>query len=548
MAIETTISQLTSDDVQTIESTIVEMLLDVYPSLDLTRGRVLRDVLIRPASILHALNNKNIDALRRSMSLQEIEADPTIADDDTVDQVLSNFLMERNAAVKASGNVTIVISALVTTSIVGGTTFRDGLGNLFVTEATYTGVTTAASVISSTDRLIYARSDGRFTFTIPVVAQTAGYIAIKRDTRFTLSPSPTILVDAYAESDFSPGRNEETNDQLIARLSSGITAQILQGRAHITSLLKANFPNILDVSCVGFGDSEMNRDRRNIFAISQGGKSDIYVRTSAVPLDTVVVADATLVDKPQQIWEVSLDRNTVPGFYKIVSIIATDRVGAMVDSLEVVSETRSLSTADDGSGFTPSLSVVSDAVYSRYQAASVQFRDPETAVSSLSLGAKKSYTLTISVMPQIRDVQDFVNKRDRRATQADYLVRAPIPCYVSAEIVVRRPVGSTIDTAALKNAAAAAINAITFKFGRLPSSVIVDAIQELLPTGASVQMPLHLIGRIRKPDGVTDVLHATDALYIPVSNSLSVSNRTTTFFASPTDIGIELQDLTIQEA
>ena len=102
---EPTINDLSEDLVQQNEAFLVQFLQDQYPSLDLTEGRVLRNLLIRPAAIFHTLNDTNIDQLRQSMSLQAIEANPAIATEEIVDAVLSNYRVGRDEGAPAAGQL-----------------------------------------------------------------------------------------------------------------------------------------------------------------------------------------------------------------------------------------------------------------------------------------------------------------------------------------------------------------------------------------------------------------------------------------------------------
>ena len=170
---ELTINDLSAETVQQSEEFLIQFLQDQYPSMDLTEGRVLRNLLIRPAAIFHALNQTNIDQLRQSMSLQAIEANPAIATEETVDAVLSNYRVTRDSGAKARGQIVIVIRDLVATTINAGTVFlADGL--TFTNPVAFVGVTTQAVILDDTHRLITKRTDGYYSFVIDVEAAGVG--------------------------------------------------------------------------------------------------------------------------------------------------------------------------------------------------------------------------------------------------------------------------------------------------------------------------------------------------------------------------------------
>ena len=419
MASDLTINDLDAEDVQQAEEFLADFLATEYPSLDLTAGKVLRDLLIRPAAIFHTLNQEDIDRLRRSMSLKAIEEDPTLADDDVVDAVLSNYRVERQEGAKSSGQVTLVISALATTTVAEGTVFTAN-GVEYVTDQTYTGVTVSDAVVSDQQRLITARTDGTYGFTVPVEASEAGAAAdVRRNTRFTLSPAPAGLVDAFAAEDFTGGSNTETNAELIERFQLGISPSTFAGRVHIESLMREEVPSIESMSIVGFGDAEMLRDRHNIFALSHGGKADIWPRTQRLPTTRILTKTATLIDAAEQVWQVSILRDDAPGFYTVPFILPA---GAATDegSFEVTAETRGLNLTAEEGAFVPDVDDIVEGGYSRYQTAVLQFVDPDTDTSGLTENvAIQEVQVGILAMSYIDTLQDLANDRERRNPQAD---------------------------------------------------------------------------------------------------------------------------------
>lgn len=545
MAVNTTIEELTEAQVAEIEDTLVELLLERYPSLDLGRGTVLRDILVRIASVLRSLSVEDMDRLRRSMSLAEVEAAPELADEDTVDNILSNYRLTRFAGLATTGRVTLVLEQKITTTIASGTSFTSPSGEAFIAQQAFNAVTDEGLVISPTDRLLRERGDGRFSFTIEVAAAEVGFSTIRQDTRFVVEPEPPRLFDAYAEEDFTPGRDEETNADLVARLKVGITAQSAGGRVNIESMIESHFPSVFDTSVIGFGDAEMVRDRHNIFAISQGGKADIYVRTAGVPLLASLLKTATLVSKADKTWRISIGRDEAPAFYRVETIIRSDQVGTALGTLEIVSDVRGVDTTGDA--YVPQLEAAIEGVYTRYQTATIVFKDEQTPVDDLTEGSStQEYTVTVSRMPEIENIQDLLASRSNRNPQGDYLVRAPIPCFVACEIKIdRHPDDPEVDVAAVVTAAANRVNALLFERGRVPVSEIVDAVEGVLPPLSSIDLPVHLFATARKPDGTSTVNHATDNLVPPVDVEQSVSGRTVAFFLREEDVDVAVTTIDV---
>lgn len=525
------------------EEFLTTFLKEQYPSMDLTEGRVLRNLLLRPAAIFHALNQENFDRLRRSMSMQAIEEDPTLADDDTVDAVMSNYRITRDAGAKASGQVTIVISNLATTPVSQGTVFT--ANDLeFITANAYVGVTTQAAVIGSSQRLIVRRNDGLYSFTVPVEAAVAGAnYMIRRNTRFQVSPEPVGLVDVMATEDFTGGRDAETNADLVERFKLELSPKVFSGRVHIESLLQAAVTDLKATSVVGFGDAEMLRDRHNLFALSTGGKADIYARTAILPESKTVDKTAVLVDAAAKTWQFSIDRDEAPGFYLVEKILPS---GAAPDqgSYEIVEEVRWLNLTQVEYEFVPDIDNLIEGAYSRYQTAVVKFTDPDTDTTGLVENeSTKVYRVDILAMPNLVTLQDLAIDRGSRNPNADYLVRAPVPAFCAISMTVKYHEDlEAPEAAAIAQAVADRVNAINFKLGCLPASVVHDAVHDVIgKTGTLVVSPLDMAASIRKPAGGFISLRSNNELTVPNLPDEGVTNRTVVFYlpVSAVDVAIE---------
>lgn len=536
---DVTIDQLSETSIQDAETYLVAFLQEQYPSMDLSNGRVLRDLLIRPAAIFHALNETNMDRLRQSMSILAIEADPTLADDDIVDGVFSNYRIERGAGTTSTGVVTIVISTLLTTSIPQGTIFTSN-GLEFVTAQPYIGVTTADAVVSTSDRLITARNDGTYSFTVPVVAAAAGSeYELKLGTRFSVSPSPANFIDASAAIDFSIGAAPETNAEMVKKFEAALSPKVLSGRTHIDSMVLDLVPGRKETSEIGLGDAEMIRDRHTIFKTSQGGKADIYARLQSLPQVIKVTKTATLISKDTNTWQLTLLRDDAPGFYAVQGILPE---GAASDqnSFVISSEVRSLDLSTDGT-YVPFIANLTEGAYSRYQTSILQFVDTVTDVTTLiENSSTQDYDVYVSYMPSIATVQDAFNVRATRNPQADYLVRAPIPAFLTVSLTIRYTNDDDVpNAAAIQQAVAARVNALNFSAGRLSASVIHDAAHSVL-TGPNVNVvsPVDMRCTILRPDGTTVNLRSSNEIVIPDSPTACTTLRTTAFYLEESGVDV----------
>ena len=534
------IDQLSDAELEQARSFLRETLGNEYPSLDLKTGSVWNDLLIRIAAIFHALEQQDIEALQRSMSLAAINADPTLADPDYVNGVMSNFLIERDDGAKATGYVRVILNALQTTIINDGTTFTTG-EYVFTTEATYVGVTDATAVLRSTERLIELRSDGNYEFTIPVVAAAEGTgYNIEKGTDLTMSPAPTPLVLSEAAVDFESGLAQETNAALTAKLSNGITAKVLSGRQHIAALLREQLASIASISIIGFGDPEMLRDKHNVMQLAVGGKSDIYVQTQPAPIRKTLTVTATLVDAETKEWQFGIARDDAPGFLLVSSVYESSSSGG---SLELSYQARAADISQESSEFVPYIDTTTsvESAYSRYQTSVLRFLDPSTA-ATVVVGDTATYYCDVWYLPGVDTLQDYINQRGVHTPQADYLLRAPIPLWSTVSALVKYKNGTVQPSeSAVQQAVLDQVNGVGFGSGILETSDIIAAIKDVIGEESYVSSPIEISARLYKPDGTSVLYRSNTAINIPNDFTNSISSRTAMFLIVASNISITFE-------
>jgi len=545
VAIDTQISELDPASVADIEETLAGMLSAQYPNLDMYQGTVLRDLLIRPAAIFHALNDANIEVLRRSQSLVELEAHPEEADDETLDALAANFLTTRRTGTAAVGQVAVVLSAKVTTAVIAGTVLLSAAGRRYVVPQTTTGVLDESLAYTPLERVLQP-SGANYVFTVDVQAEEDGADGrATRNTTFTFEAAePANFVRAYAVADFTGGTDEESVTDLVARLRSGITAQIPSGRAHTLAWLTGQFPEIVDMSIIGAQDAEMRRDAHNVFGVSTLGKVDVLVRTRDVPLQSTLLLEATLMDAGLQRWQIVLPRSVAAGLYTIDAIRHAD--ANELGSLDVISETRSADLSE--LTYAP-LVTDAEAVYTAFQTITVLFEDPNTPTADLVVGqSTQVYEVVVSGMPSVSEIQALLLDRSYRPAASDWLVKAAIPCFVSVSFAVERhPDDPAINADELAAAAAAAVNAARFKHGRISTSDIARAVEALLPDNSSICLPIQMVGRLRQPDGTILTAASQDFLRATENLDQGISIRTVSFFCRPEDVSVDVRSLPVLE-
>jgi len=521
------------------EEYLRQLLKEEFPSMDLTENRVIYENVIRPAAIVHAINRADIDTLKQSFSPLVIAENPDLADEDMTDAVFANYGITRFEGSKATGLVAIIISELATTAVPANSVFTANGLNFVVSQA-YVGVTTADAVLGTGERLIEERTDGSYVFTVPVTAEETGSTyQMKRNSRFTVSPTIAGVIDITAAQDFEGGTSAETNAELVQRAQSGIAPKVFSGRAQIEALIRDEVDDIQAVSQVGFGDSEMLRDRHNIFELSTGGKADLYVRTAPVPDELKVTKSCSYLGS--NLWTATIGRNDAPGFYLISAVVQKGET-AFDGSLEIQTEVRGYDLTPDQDEFVQTIENIQEAAYTRYQTAVITFEDPSTDPTTL-IGATAEYDIYVLRMINIQAVHNLTVDRSKRPPTGDYLVKAPVPALTAVSMQVqRRTTTASFDISAMKQAVASRANSIGFNTGKLFMALLVDAAMGLVePYGSAVVTPIEMHAYIYPPDTVPTgriELRDPNLLEIPDLPERGVSQRTTCFYLDEDDVSI----------
>ena len=603
----TSLDNLDPVTVATREQYLIQLLTEKYPTLDFTVGGVLQQLIAQPNAVLDVLNRTEIQMLKDSMSLATIQANPAVADDATVDALLSNYMVPRASSTQATGVLAIVISNLITTSLPSTTAFTVN-GRTFYPIFDYIGVPSAAMVTGDSTKIITSRSDGTYWFQINVIENVSEGPSVIQGAQFTPNPSPDGFVQAYAAIDFSAGSPPEDNAALVAKMANGVSVKAVADRQSTTALLKEQFPGLIDVSIIGYGDMEMSRDRGNIFGIGCGGKADVYVRTTVFPailkqlaafqVNYVPVLPQTdpLVEPPISVtplfeadMPIPVDQDPHRGYYRVEKITPVDLTSQTAARYQFTSVAYGGNFYPPGQEFTPLINNADQARFTIYQPSTVHiFQTYETQqqhvdhfISQYGNGdnvvllwngygpwSTANYTSAFivermggttpvwssspfrvfdvytSYIPGLLEIQTFLNQRQQRSPGADYLVKAANPCFVGATVTVGYVAGTQApDVPTLQSAIALAINNVPFSVSSLQSVVVVQAVADVLGKSGYVLLPMSFSGQLLLPDGTTMNLSGTDELAIPTLPEQHVSRRTTAYFASPENINITLKSV-----
>lgn len=546
MGIEITdLNSLPAAAVATSLAETVQRMQEANPTLDLRRG-VLHDLVAYFHALLDAqVRSGAIDRYLSARSLLDIQNDPTLADPEFVDAVLSNYNVARGAGASARGRVTVVLDSPASVTIGSGAVFA-AAGRTYAADSAFTAKPEAGQINDPTDRLLTELSDGNWAFAVDVTAQAVGTDSLlKKGTLVVPAALPGGYVTSYAADDFTGGLDPQTNDELLALLREGIAAKAPASRTSLSAMLRQQpaFARVVADSVVGFGDADMLRDRHTIWPGSLGGKADWYVRTTERAVRTTLTVSAALAAKNADgtgTWQLSLGRDDAPGFYEVVSVVPAGGGGGTAGSLPLSADVRGLdlSPVVDG-GFVPDVAAVAEGAYTRFQTAVVRFTDTVTDHADLAVGAAADYDVTVVGFPQVADVQDFVSGVAVRAAAADVLVKAPVPCFVTLYFRIAKAARHAgPDLTAVRDAVARAVNLTPFS-GRLYAAHLQDVVGGLLAEGVSVGS-IDMLGRIRDPRGTVRYLRSDEVLAVDEIDGTMVSPKTVQFLLDSEDIHVDV--------
>lgn len=533
----TSLSELDSTKVDAMFATFTQYMQERHPEVELTRG-VFHDLVLYFNSVLNAAVQENIDRVLQSNSLLQISANPALADDALVDRVLSNYNLTRDVGKRAVGEVTIILNFNAATTI-PATIIFDVDGIKFVPTMDFLALPVGSQANNDDERVMIAVGDGTYAVNILAEAVEVGAAGnVRKGVTFVPDFVPNNMVSAFAAGDFVYGADPSSNADYIAKLPAGLAAKTIGGRLSYAAAIRNEvaFANVPHLSILGCGDVEQLRDQHSLFPISGGGKIDIYCQSHAYAQEKAFLLEAVYIGEGVigTRWQLTLDRDLYPGFYEVTRIVKaanTEDTG-----YEIVQDIRGLDLSD--LDFAPDIQNVVEGAYTRYQTAVIQFEDTDTVSTGLTVNSSRAYYLvSISGLPLIGPLQDFIGGRDNRSRAADVLIRAAVPCFTKISFSIRKEATALpLDLAAIKAAIVAEIQNVGFT-GQLHSSTISGVVHRFL-TGRQALGAIDMFGRIRRPDGTTQYVEGSALLEIPDDPQRLVTGRTTAFLVSADDISI----------
>lgn len=257
----------------TVKQYIKDLIRQFDPTLDISDSSTLTDLLINPASAMLEPVISQLNYLTNNLGLK----DPTAITEDELDQIASNFLIERSVGTKSTGYVELLFNNTQGVTIYKGTGFTTSAGQKFLcTRDIYIDSATLAQNVWNFPK--YS------TGPIPVESEFTGSsyaIGPNEIVATDLSPAPASVTNPAGFSGGSPG---ETNMTFALRLVNEIITGALGSPDAIQTTLEKNFPTIQDVQVKGMGDTEMIRDlvASGISLFNYYNNIDFYGKASGI--------------------------------------------------------------------------------------------------------------------------------------------------------------------------------------------------------------------------------------------------------------------------
>lgn len=493
MSIElTSLDNLTAEAVQAKQDVLTEILQDAYPEVDISRG-ALHDIVLYLHAILATKTSMELDRYKASRSLLDVSNDPTLADEDCVNRILSNFNISRKSATYTTGFLTLEYERDLSTLIPSNTKFTFGSDVYVTTE----GIIAYATDSQLSNKLVELEN-GRYGITIPVTASTAGAMTpINQGDLVETELEDAVSV--YAASDFTLGRDEESNLSLVSRLAEGLAVPCWGNRYHVNALIRQNVSTVTDVSVVGIGDEEMLRDRLTIFPVSVGGKADIYVKTRVETRIHTCSATYIARNGVNGVWQTSIPASVFPGCYR--AVVARQNG----NEYEITNETI---LNDEGTA---------------NQVRVIEFERDELILKDL--GTSEDFEIVLIGQSDIQSITDIFENPEFMPITEDAMVISARPAWVTTTVTL----SSRADNEeAISAAITDKINATGF-CTKLPASELIRVILPCLTTDQQI-LGLTMTAEVWGFNNSVYRSASMQTLEVPNDSLNRVSAKTTVFY------------------
>lgn len=271
-----------------------------FPQLSEENAAALSDLLISPYKTLNEPIAREINVMKQRQSLVNVG----IHTEDSMGALLSNVFMDREEGQYAQGSVRLYYSSPQYVAATSDVRCYDANGHNFFPNG---------DQYISLRQMLFNKEGDEYYFDVLTVAQEAGEV-------YNVEPDTIKYVDGLSgvkrltnRFKMQAGLDRETNELYLNRAQNYPTEAALNARRGILYVIQNAFPQVDQIEVVGYGDTDMQRDR--LTGLGYGP-----IAASAVgPGITFPVEDGDYDDYTDQIRCSTLDFITILGIQGEVS-------------------------------------------------------------------------------------------------------------------------------------------------------------------------------------------------------------------------------------
>ena len=408
----------------------VAALREGQPDLNIRRGSAVRALLVDAWTLVNQPIVVEATALRTRMSIANLSS---LSDED-LDELAANVMISRHDGRAAHGVVRMYFAEPTSVSITTSTVFTSSEGQGF-SPVSQRDATAAEMRLNIDGDLYYIDVES-----VAVEVGAAGNVLA--NTILSVTNGPTGLVRVANPGVFYGGENQETNEQLAARIPDAIAARSIVNKPGVRTVITEQFPEITRIQEIGFGDEEMERDVVTGTGLSVGGeavgdgdgvhiggKIDIYVRTPNYVEQTVTLLAAAGDVRPVMVFgraavadnEVTVDFQEP--FLGIVEVQLADPATGVCTG-EILVEGTDFTLTYENSGL----------AFSMQGVALLTLLDTGQYYAAITTDVGKSLQVIYVTNPDVALIQDFVDNGNVRHVCASVLAKSMVPVFVDIDV------------------------------------------------------------------------------------------------------------------
>lgn len=248
------------------EQYIKDFVKRVAPDVSVDSG-AFADLFIKPASLIFPDILKDIQKMAEEQSL----ANYALMDDYAMDRLAANLMIKRHPGDVARGTFRLYLNKRAGFKLAAGTNVTS-TSNGSLDYAVSTDYEFSASQVGEKTRGSY------YYVEVEVVSRVYGVEGNAKAYELD-SIATTIdgLVKAENPKPLVGGYPDETNYDLMKRGRVSLSSRSSATKWGLLSVIKEQFPEVIDIAVIGAGDPAMQRDMK--FGFNVGGHCDVFVKT-----------------------------------------------------------------------------------------------------------------------------------------------------------------------------------------------------------------------------------------------------------------------------